>query len=124
MSILAKVNENVVPSLVSIRGHLGAQKEFMGSYQLLRELVNNEYIYKNIEKNYFFYYSGADNVWLFCYNKNDIGKGLGGIRVSLQESEDTDDNILKFDCYTYSNEWIHDPDIHLIILEDPPIIPE
>ena len=57
------------------------QKEFMGTYQLIKEKFNDEYIYKKTDKDYYFYHSGNDNKWLFCYSKNAINEGLGGIRV-------------------------------------------
>ena len=129
MSILAKINDNTTPTSFIINGHVEQQKEFMGTYQLIKEKFNDEYIYKKTDKDYYFYHSN-NNTWLFCYSKNDINVGLGGIRVSLKKNLDVDrkdlnkEYILNFDCYTYNNEWILDNKINFQIVEDSPIIPE
>ena len=46
MSIFAKINDNTIPTTFKINGHAEQQKEFMGTYQLIKEKFNDEYIYK------------------------------------------------------------------------------
>ena len=65
------------------------------TYQLIKEKFNDEYIYKKTDKDYYFYHSGNDNKWLFCYSKNAINEGLGGIRVSLKKNLGVDKEDFK-----------------------------
>ena len=46
MSILTKINDNTIPTTFKINRHAEQQKEFMGTYQLIKEKFNDEYIYK------------------------------------------------------------------------------
>ena len=114
MSILCLENQNTIPQEFTISGNNDNHPNLMGKYIKIDKTINNEFIYKNKNNNFYFYYSGNDTrYWLFTYSKQDLNNSLGGIRV-LKKLFDNK-NILECDQYTYENTWIKDNNIKIDI---------